>query len=211
MHPIQERILKLAKDKNLGPMNLRQIGLLISEEHPQKVKHHLGQLEKRGLVTYNRDQHRLKAVQADENVTGLINVPIMGAANCGKAAIFADNYLEGYLKISPGLLKKTIDIYAIEASGDSMNQANIDGKNIEDGDYVVVDSSYNSPESGHYVVSLIDGMANIKKFYKDTENSQIVLMPESTKNYSPIYIGLDEIDSYRICGRVMQVIKKPKF
>lgn len=210
MHPIQERILNLAKDKNLGPLNLRQIGLLVQEEHPQKIKHHLEQLEKHGLVVYDRNIRKLKAVDSESFSNGLINVPILGAANCGEATIFAENYIEGYLKISPRLLVKTKSVYAIEASGDSMNHADINGKSIEDGDYVIVDSSYNNPENGHYVVSLIDGMANIKRFFKDEKNSQIVLAPESTKNYSPIYIGLDEIDNYRICGKVLQVIKKPK-
>jgi len=211
MHPIQERILNLSKDKNLGPLNLRKIGLLINEDHPQKIKHHLEQLEKRGLVVYDRENRKLRAIDPESDPNGLINVPILGSANCGEATIFADNYIEGYLKVSPRLLVKTSNIYVIEASGDSMNQADINGKSIEDGDYVVVDSSYNNPENGHYVVSLIDGMANIKRFFKDEKNKQIVLMPESTKNYSPIYIGLDEMDSYRICGRVLQIIKKPNF
>lgn len=47
-----------------------------------------------------------------------------------------------------------------------MNKADIDGNNIEDGDFVVVREKHNMPEPGEkYVVSLIDDCANIKRFF----------------------------------------------
>ena len=95
---------------------------------------------------------------------------------------------------------------AANCEGDSMNKANFNGKNIEDGDFVIVDSEQKSPESGHYVVSIIDEVANIKKFVPDPKNKRIILRSESSKEYLPIFIHED--DKYEISGRVVGVIKK---
>jgi len=88
-----------------------------------------------------------------------------------------------------------------------MNRAEIDGKKIDDGDYVIIDSQNCEAKDGEVVLSVIDGMANIKKFSVDEENNQIVLVSESTQNFPPIYIHQD--DDYMINGKVIQVIKKP--
>jgi SOS-response transcriptional repressor LexA len=94
----------------------------------------------------------------------------------------------------------------LRAEGDSMNQANINGKNIEDGDFVIVDSEQKSPETGYYIVSIIDEVANIKKFVNDRKNKRIILQSESTKEYLPIFIHED--DKYEISGRAVGVIRK---
>ncbi|MFA4995638.1 MAG: S24 family peptidase [Patescibacteria group bacterium] len=212
MHSTQKKLLELLTDNKIGDVTLRQLGILAGINHPQNVKHHLDQLEKRGLVKYNPDSKKIDVVKKlSESSEGLLSLPIYGAADCGFATHFADNYVEGYLKVSKKLLTKTRNIFILEASGDSMNKAKVNGdKNIENGDYVVVDSEYQQPRNGDYIVSIIDGMANIKKYFEDRENEQIVLMPESTKNFPPIFIGIDEMENYSICGKVIQVIKKPK-
>lgn len=50
MHTIQEKLLKLAQTKNLADYTLRGIGALIGKKSPQKIKHHMFQLEKKGLI-----------------------------------------------------------------------------------------------------------------------------------------------------------------
>ena len=89
-----------------------------------------------------------------------------------------------------------------------MNQAQIGTEklSIEDGDYVVVDSSNTSPRNHDYVLSVIDGMANIKKFVQ--RGDQIALISESAHSYQPILIHPD--DNYLVNGVVIQVIKKLK-
>jgi SOS-response transcriptional repressor LexA len=89
-----------------------------------------------------------------------------------------------------------------------MNRAEIGGKRIEDGDYVIVDVSDKHVRNGDIVLSIIDGLANIKKFYLDKKNNQVILMSQSTKDFPPIYIH--ENDDFMINGKVVQVIKKPK-
>jgi SOS-response transcriptional repressor LexA len=101
-------------------------------------------------------------------------------------------------------------MFALIASGNSMNQADIDGEAIEDGDYVIIDREHKSVSNGDYILSVIDGSANIKKFHRDEAHESIVLLSESTEKYEPIYIHEDDFSSYFINGRVIKVIKKPK-
>ena len=90
-----------------------------------------------------------------------------------------------------------------------MNRATVNGLTIEDGDYLLVDSEQTDPRNGDIVLSVIDDMANIKKYVWDEANNQIVLVSQSTKDIPPIYIHED--DSFMINGKVIQIIKKPKF
>jgi len=208
MHKIQGQLLRLIEEKNLNGLTLREIGNFIGEKFPQKIKHHLDQLEKKGFIIINHREKSYSRKKLSSMTKGLLSVPIVGTANCGAATIFANENIEGYLKISKTILNKCKNIFAIRAQGLSMNQSNIGGKNIEDGDYLIIDSDDTSPQDGDIILSVIDDMANIKKFVWDEENNQIVLVSQSTKDIPPIYIHED--DSFLINGKIIQVIKKPK-
>jgi len=60
-----------------------------------------------------------------------------------------------------------------------------------------------------YVLSIIKGMANIKKFIFDEVRNRILLLSESTQDYAPIIIHNNDFDNYMVNGQVVQVIKKP--
>ena len=87
----------------------------------------------------------------------------------------------------------------------SFNKADVGGKKIERGDFVIVCCENTSPHDGDYVVSVIDGMANIKKYRLDKDNSRIALLSESTQEYSPIFIHKD--DDFKISGKVVGIVK----
>lgn len=202
--------MKLLEEKNIDGLTLREIGQLIEEKFPQKIKHHISQLEKKGFITTEPKTKSIqKVIHSPINRSKIISVPIIGMANCGPATIFANENIEGYIKISKNLLRKYKNIFAVRAQGLSMNKSIIRGKNIEDGDYLIIDSDDTSPSNGDIVLSIIDDMANIKKYVWDEENNQIVLVSESTKDIPPIYIHED--DSFMINGKVIQVIKRPRF
>lgn len=211
MHKLQQAILDLASKKNLEKMTLREIGEHIGETHPQKIKHHLNQLRVKGLLV-NGDKPRLLKIS---NPTGrgssqMISIPILGAANCGDPGEFAVENLEGYLTVSPSMIPRKRRLFALRAIGSSMNQANINGSTIEDGDYVIIDPENKNPKDEDYVLSVISGSANIKKFCRDSENNQIVLISESSQELPPIYIHPKDFADYMVNGKVVQVIKKPK-
>jgi len=187
----------------MGP---REIGREIGVSHPQRVKHHLNQLKKKGLLAQKEPSSISKLRKnLNKQVTGLVDIPILGSANCGIATIIAEESLEGFLKISSKLLgvSRPEKLFALRASGNSLNKASIDGESVKDGDYLIVDTNYKNPRDGEYVVSVIDGCANVKKIR--LEQDKIVLLSESSEDIPPIYIHSD--DSYLINGKVTKVIK----
>lgn len=209
MHITQERIIGLFDKNKVIQLNYRQIGKLVGEDHPQKIKHHLIQLEKKGFLKIDQDNGIVSALKLGSiKDTDLVNVPIVGSANCGEAKTYAVEEIDGYLKVANSLLKRQKGVIAVKANGDSMNKANIKGKTIENGDYVLIDSEDRTPENGDYILSVIDGLANIKKFVNDKQNQQIVLLSESTMDYPPIFIDPSNYD-YMINGKVISVLKKP--
>ncbi|HDZ84948.1 MAG TPA: hypothetical protein ENH35_00145 [Candidatus Moranbacteria bacterium] len=205
MHKVQEKLLKTLERENLSGKTLREIGNIIGEKSAQKIKHHLTQLQKKGFISYNSAKRQIDKLQKISK-EGFISIPIVGMANCGPATIFAESNIEGYLKVSKKISPNIGNLFILRADGDSMNRANINNKNIESGDFVVVDSEQKVPDSGNYIVSVIDGLANIKKFIPDSQNKRIILRSESTKDYLPIFIHED--DDYNISGKVVDVIKK---
>ncbi len=213
MHIIQQKLLKLASEMNLGSIGLRKLGQLIGESHPQKVKHHLEQLEKKGLLTVARSGDIEPTKTLKIKGLSLFSLPILGTANCGPADIFAEENCEGYLKVSPKTIgrSKPEGLFVIKAVGDSMNKAKaVSGGPINNHDYVVIDTSKRAPQNGDYVLSIIDDMANIKRFYFDKANEQIALVSESTLPIEPIYIHHTDAVNYLVNGQVLRVIKQPK-
>ena len=212
MHTIQEKLLKLASTMNLADLSLREIGKHIGVSSPQIIKHHLMQLEKNGLIQLDRLSKVMVKTQAGQTAprSSLFSIPILGTANCGPATAYAQQEAEGFLRVSGKLLSKKRGVFAIKASGFSMNKANVNGESIEDGDYVLVDPTASMIKNGDYVLSIIDGMANIKRFFRDTDNQRIILLSESSASFAPIFIHRDDLDHYLVNGKVIQVIKKPK-
>lgn len=215
MHPIQEKILKLLGIENISGLALREIAGKIGETgSPQKIKHHLNQLAQKGLIKIDKRKNTIvKVVSGVDNDSGLISLPIYGSANCGEATFFADDHVEGYLKFTKTVLgdltNKIKNLFVLRAVGPSMNNANLNGNSIEDGDFVIIDKEPITPRNGDYVVSIIDGAANIKKIFLDNKNRQIVLVSESNQDLSPIYIHRDDLDNYLIAGKVVKVMKRP--
>lgn len=210
MHTIQQKLLRLADTYNIGNMSLRDVAKIIGVPHPQIVKHHLEQLERKELIEWDRENKTIV-----KRTTGVVSnsdfsiVPVLGSANCGQADIYADERIEGHIKVSSLLLKNKKSVFAIKAVGASMNKANIDGRSIEDGDYVIIDATDKNIRSNDYVLSVIDETANIKKIIIDKQYRQVCLISESTNEYPPIYIDESEATKYFVSGKVIQVIKHP--
>lgn len=207
MSSVQNKLLALLRDQGSVPLRYREIGRRIGEQYPQTVKHHIEILknkqliqEKNGLLVLNK-----KDLASDF----FLNLPFYGIANCGPATAFAEDRIEGYIKISRNVLPKgrVEDFYLIQASGNSMNQAEVGSnkKTIEDGDIVIVNAKAQDPQNGDYVVSIIDGCANIKKFSYNSKEKRIVLKSESTDKYFPIV--LHENDNINVAGKILDVLK----
>lgn len=213
---IYDFIVSYAKDNGYAP-SLGEIANNFSFlAYPSSAYYHVKKLQDEGYIEKESNVPRSISIYIDKIVKtpflktmGLdsIRIPILGVANAGPATIFAEENIEGYLKISRSALNKKDGIFALRVEGDSMNKAKIDKKNIEQGDFVLVDSEYRIPKNGDYVLSIIDGMANLKKFERDVKTRDIRLVSESTNSkHKPVYISSK--DDYMINGRIVAVIKK---
>lgn len=206
MHQIQEKILELAKTQDVLSLGIRPLGRLIGVDKPQIVKHHLTQLQNLGLLKPKSREDIQQFLQHSATLQpSFVQIPVVGAANCGPATILAEENIEKYLMVSQSLLRKRGNIFALVAEGNSMNKARVNGSTpIENKDYVLVDSDQRTPNPGDYVLSIIDSAANIKKYTRTTDGN-IALVSESTEKFAPIYISED--DQFMINGKVIQVIK----
>lgn len=222
MNEIRDSLKKFITDTDLRDVSIRRVGQMLrspnddKDVHPQTVKYHWDRLFADGEVDYlyngRTRNRRSSSVNEDSLPDGakLVTIPVFGVADCGPATKVADQQDHGSIRVSSRILKTTHfdDLYSLMASGNSMNNTSIDGHVINDGDYVIVDRSRNTPQNGERVVAIVDGLANIKRFYR--EQDRITLVSESTEQYDPIFITPEDQSDSLIGGTVIQVVPKPK-
>lgn len=166
---------------------------------------YLNALEEKGYIERTSEDRGilLKGVTSDN----FVQVPVFGSASAGAAAMFADQYVEGYLRVSRRLVKDR-DIFAVQVNGTSMNKAVVNSKTIESGDFVLVDGGVKEYKNNDRVLVVIDGLATVKT-YRTVDGKTIALIPESTdKRHQPIF--LTDEDDFVINGLVVNVLKLPK-
>ncbi|MEF3691710.1 MAG: S24 family peptidase [Candidatus Moraniibacteriota bacterium] len=217
MHPIQQSLLEYSKEHNLAQMTFREIakGIGLPNESPQKIKHHLFQLQKKGFVKVDRVKGVMEKTAMEpgwakgmfEKTARVFSIPIIGTASCGPATIFAKENFTGFLRVSGKLIHQSspTDLFAIQTDGHSMNQAEIKGKKIEDGDYVIIRKDESIPDNNEIVLVIVDNNAVIKRFIDDKKNGQVILKSDSSYNYEPIYLHPE--DEFFVNGKVVGVIK----
>lgn len=213
MNENEQKIVDLAKRKDISKMSFREIGREagLKKPHPQNVSYYLKKLHKNGQLYFDSKKRqkvaKLKAFIADK----IFNIPVVASgANCGPAVELAQDVIEGYLKISQRLINRPRPdgLMVVRAIGNSLNMANLNGDSIENGDYVIVDTN-KQPDNGLYVLSIINNAANFKKFYKDEAKKEIRLLSESTENVPPIVLHEEELEElgYSVNGVAIKVIK----
>lgn len=166
---------------------------------------YLNALEKKGYIERTSEDRGifLKGINSDS----FVQVPVFGSASAGAAAMFADQYVEGYLRVSKNIVK-TRNVFAVQVSGTSMNKARVNGKTIENGDFVLVDADTKEFKNGDKVLVVIDGLATVKT-YRSIDGKTIALLPESRDpKHKPIFLTPE--DNFVINGKVINVLKMPK-
>lgn len=214
MHRIQEGLLKLSEDHKVAEMKLADLARLLGVEHLQQIKHHRIQLQKRGLLALAEDSKKITKESLGGNAR-LIRIPVLGSANAGPASIYADGQVQGYLRVSTSLLPRSAPekpLYALKVVGRSMNLAKIGIEKLsaDDGDYVIADSSPYQPTNNDYVVTVVEGRANIKKLLIDNAGRRLALISESTDEFPPILLGVDESSESLVQSKILHVVKPPK-
>lgn len=206
MNIVQQRLLDISKIENIDETRRIDLMRMANCEYPSQITYHLEQLIKRGDLV--RAKGRLTPAVSVKH--SLIRIPVMGEADCGEATKYADGRIIDTLAVSKSVLaiKNTDSVYALTARGDSMNRATVAGKEISDGDYIIVQKHDGQHlKNGDIVVSIIEGLANVKRFRRDETNKQIVLMPDSYRQEDFAPIVLSENDAFGVAGKVIDVVK----
>ena len=211
----EEVVLKNIKnylsDKGKMP-TIREIHQLVKKSG-LKVKSlasiflYLRSLEDKGFISRSSEDRGIKLISDSQR--NFVSIPILGTANAGSPTFFAEQNVEGYLKLSRRLITKKITdfIFAIEVFGDSMDLAEIGNKRIESGDYVLVDAKCKEYRDGDKVLATVDSLATIKNFFR-IDRETIGLFPKSRNKYhKPIYLTPE--DNFVINGKIIDVLKTP--
>ena len=202
-----------SKDKGYAP-SLDEIRRHFKLVSISTAHYYIQKLEEEGYLQKVFNQPRSINVNSNEFMKSILpksiesfSIPVLGSANAGPATSLAEENISGYLKVSHKDINRKNGVFALRVEGDSMNKAKIAGKNLEEGDFVVIDSEYRSPKNGDYVLSVIDGYANLKKFERDNKTGEVLLISESTNpKHKPIYISSE--DNFMINGKIVNVVKK---
>jgi len=170
--------------RNLGKFpSVRELMVVLGYKSPRSVSVLLKKLEEKGFL--QRDfRGNLQIVEEPKifkNNVETIDIPIVGSAQCG-ALTFAEQNVEGFVRISTILAPRSKQHFLLRAVGDSMNEAG-----IQPGDLVLV-RVQNFAENGDRVVALVDDEATIKEFQR--RGDIVVLQPRSTNpEHQPIIVS----------------------
>lgn len=193
----QKAILSLIKDltnKKGSTPTLDEVREHLNYSNTSSVQRHTDALKVKGY---------LKKVRGLELATDSqkIQIPLVGNVACGMPLLASEN-IEAYILVDMRMIYGNPDKYFfLRAVGDSMNNTNVGGKTIDDGDYVLV-KKQNTAERGNRVVALIGDDATIKKFVP-TENA-IRLEPESRNTNNKALIIFED---FAIQGIAVDVLK----
>jgi repressor LexA len=206
----QEVVLKVIRrfflENGYAP-SLTELQEFLNISTKRGVVNHLIALERKGYILRTGEPRGIHIVDNDEEVEYeyLIGIPILGYANAGTPLVDAQEENLGVLKVDRDLIGKKENLFSLIVKGDSMDLASIDGKNITDGSYLIVQKD-SDVEDGDVVVAVVENSATVKKLKR--EKDMVILYPESSNpSNQPIYLNRD-VDSM-FNGKVIKVLQNP--
>ncbi len=174
---------------------LDEINKVTGGKSPRSAVLVIDRLVREGLLTKSD-----KILRLTENTTfhsasiETINVPLVGSVACGSPILAVEN-VEAYIPVSTNLAKKGSKYFLLRASGDSMNETD-----INDGDILLV-RQQNTADNGQKVVALINDEATAKIFER-TSSAVILRSKSSNKDHKPIILT----ENCQILGVVIAVL-----
>jgi len=187
----QQKVYEFIRDKirnrGYGP-TVREIAEHFNIRSPNGVMCHLKALEKKGLITRERNMSRAIQLAAER---GGLRLAGRIAAGVLHEAVEQDDRIDFAKMFTPD----SDNLVALQVHGDSM----IDD-HIADGDYVIVDRR-RTPRKGQIVVAITeDGEATLKRWYP--EKGRIRLQPANAA-MKPIYVT-----NAQVFGVAVGVVRK---
>lgn len=125
-----------------------------------------------------------------------IKLPMLGKIACGKP-IFAEEEHEAFVEVDDSYGAD----FCLSAEGDSMINAGIDS-----GDTVLIREAP-IVDNGQIAAVIIDDEATLKRVYYYKDKNKLVLQAENPR-YEPLVFTNEELNTIRILGKAVAVIKK---
>lgn len=206
----QELVLKIIRKcflENGYAPSLAELQQSLRITTKRGVVNHLIALEKKGYIIRTGEPRGIHIVDDDEEVVYdyLVGVPILGYANAGTPLVTAEEESLGVLKIDRRIIGRKRDLFSLIVKGDSMDLADIEGKKILDGSYLIVQKDTDI-DDGDVVVAVIEGSATVKRVKK--EKDMVILYPDSSNPINqPIYLDKDSDSMFN--GKVIKVLENP--
>lgn len=175
-----------------GP-SLREINGVTGGKSPRSASIILDRLEKDGFI--KKENGKIISIAFEKpNSVSTINIPLVGAVPCG-APMLAEQNIETYISVSTALAKKGSNYFLLRATGDSMNLAGINDKDI------LLVRQQETADNGEKVVALIDEEATVKILEK--KDDVVILRPKSSNSsHKPIILS----NNCQIQGVVVAVL-----
>lgn len=174
---------------------LQEINVITGGKSPRSASIVIDRLVKMGLLKKVGANLRL-AENSLVNTTSIetVNIPLVGIVTCGLPMLAVEN-IESLIPISTNLAKKGFHHFLLRASGDSMNEAD-----INEGDILLI-RQQNTANNGDSVVALINDEATVKVF--ERKNNTVILRPKSSNSkHKPIILT----ENCQIQGVVIAVL-----
>jgi repressor LexA len=177
--------------------SLRQLMVKMNYKSPRSPMLLMNELEDNGFIKKRQDgSYRLMKELKSEHSARTVLIPLVGSATCGYPML-AEQNIEAMIPVSTELIESSEKYFLLRASGDSMNKAGIDDKDL------VLVKQQPIANNGDIIVALIDDEATIKEY--NHKGDFVSLMPRSTnKKYQPIILTRN----FQIQGKVVTTIPK---
>ncbi len=207
----QDRVLRVIRDfylENGKSPSLTELQGMLSITTKRGVVSHLEALEKKGFIIRTSEPRGIQIIEESDSdmiYEYLVGIPILGYANAGTPLVIAEEQNLGVLQLDRSLIGKKEGLFSLIVKGDSMNLRDIDGKNIEEGHYLIVQKD-SEIEDGDVVLAIVDGSATVKNIKR--EEDMVILYPQSSNPiHKPIYLDINS--NSIINGKVIKVLDNP--
>lgn len=204
----QEKVLKVIRDfyfENGNSPSLSELQEILNITTKRGVVGHLEALERKGYIIRTSEPRGIHIVDETETEViyeYLVGIPILGYANAGTPLIIAEEQNLGILQLDGSLIGKRKNLFALIVKGDSMDMKEVDGRSIQEGNYLIIQKDTDW-EEGDAVVAIIDGCATVKNIKEGDD--MVILYPQSSNPlHKPIY--LDKNANSMINGKVIKVL-----
>ena len=157
------------------------------------VSHYLTDMKKKGLIQSTKKSRSIRTTRMQSIINGMNYIPVVGS-NTPDSLLLATGNIKKYVPVSKGLVSND-NLFILKVNDNSMIKIGIVA-----GDYVLV-KQQETAELGQIIVTLINGIATLKRYYLDAQKNQVRLHSEND-DINDIYFN-----SVNIQGVAIKVIK----